>query len=98
MLSADVLMAEKGVQTGINWKSTHDNILVYLLTGLTERRCGIVELFRAWDDVLFPDAEEPSMGAARGTEPAAGVGCRKMLAVLREMDVVQEELEADVEQ
>ncbi|KAJ7802302.1 hypothetical protein B0H14DRAFT_3488615 [Mycena olivaceomarginata] len=56
-LSADVLMAEKGTQTGINWNPPR-RILVYLLTGLAERRRGIVELFRAWDDVLFPDAEE----------------------------------------
>ncbi|KAJ7876755.1 hypothetical protein B0H14DRAFT_2568136 [Mycena olivaceomarginata] len=85
-LSADVLMAEKGTQTGINWKSTHDDILVYLLTGLAERR--------RWDRGMPKSRAWELLGDGA----AAGVGRRKVLAALHEMDVVQEEPEADVEQ
>ncbi|KAJ7048130.1 hypothetical protein C8F01DRAFT_1268518 [Mycena amicta] len=90
-LSADMALTEQGTQTGINYQAAHNDFLEYLLTGLRERRECIIKLFRAWDDVLFPDTEEASVGAARGMEPAAGAGRRKALAALSAMDVVEEE-------
>ncbi|KAJ7230541.1 hypothetical protein GGX14DRAFT_583748 [Mycena pura] len=64
LLSADDTLTEKGAQTGYNYQTAHNDILEYLLSGLRDRRECVVNLLRAWDAVLFPDAEESSLGAA----------------------------------
>ncbi|KAJ7204967.1 hypothetical protein GGX14DRAFT_569116 [Mycena pura] len=93
-LSADTALRQKGPQTGINWHQVHQTVLEYLLKGLRDRRQCIVELFRAWDDELFPETES-SMGQARGIAGAIGDERRKGLEALDAMSVVQDEGDSD---
>ncbi|KAJ7190093.1 hypothetical protein GGX14DRAFT_408284 [Mycena pura] len=87
-LSIDTSLHPKGPQTGIQWKAAHDAILEYLLQGQRDRTRCIVELFRAWDAELFPDAENNDQKAPEAEQTTA-TGRSAALATLAAMEVAE---------
>ncbi|KAJ7613047.1 hypothetical protein FB45DRAFT_1036577 [Roridomyces roridus] len=65
-LSADIQLKEEGQQTGVPWRAEHERVMVLLTGGLRERMRTTIEIFRAWDEELFPHTET-SLGGAMGT-------------------------------
>ncbi|KAF7305290.1 hypothetical protein HMN09_00780200 [Mycena chlorophos] len=97
-LSNNNTLRETGTQTGINWQTHHQNILEYLLNGVRQRKAGILKLFHAWDDVLFPDTETGIGSVSGGSSSSAGSGGRRRaLDALDAMPSVEPEDEEENE-
>ncbi|KAJ7613412.1 hypothetical protein FB45DRAFT_1036348 [Roridomyces roridus] len=68
--SADTQLKGKGEQTGAEWRDEHEALMFYLTNGLRARMRNTVEIFRAWDEELFPHTET-SLGGIMGAGTSA---------------------------
>ncbi|KAJ6499482.1 hypothetical protein DFH09DRAFT_945222, partial [Mycena vulgaris] len=60
--SADANLSARGAQTGINWHSDLEKYIHYLQSGLDKRKASVLNLFRGWDELFFPESETSLAG------------------------------------
>ena len=62
MLSCDDLFQSVGNNTDINYARDFDEYLSFLLSGLRRKKKSVLNLFREWDHVVFPNSESSLIG------------------------------------
>ncbi|EGO25328.1 hypothetical protein SERLADRAFT_407760 [Serpula lacrymans var. lacrymans S7.9] len=67
-LSPDECLKEKGNESGIRWHDDFDNYLEYLLSGLQKQKKSVLNIFREWDQVLFPNTSHGLAGQLSNTD------------------------------
>ncbi|EGO19292.1 hypothetical protein SERLADRAFT_411786 [Serpula lacrymans var. lacrymans S7.9] len=67
-LSPDECLKEKGNESGICWHDDFDNYLEYLLSGLQKQKKSVLNIFREWDQVLFPNTSHGLAGQLSNTD------------------------------
>ncbi|KAJ6475190.1 hypothetical protein DFH09DRAFT_846349, partial [Mycena vulgaris] len=60
--SADANLSARGAQTGINRHSNLEKYIQYLQSGLDKRKASVLNLFREWGELLFPESETSLTG------------------------------------
>ncbi|KAH9970789.1 hypothetical protein BGW80DRAFT_1326669 [Lactifluus volemus] len=70
-LSSDNFLQRVGNNTGIHYANDFDMYLRILMTGLRQRKKSILNVFREWDRVIFPNSN--SGLAAQGQEISSGL-------------------------
>ncbi|KAJ6576156.1 hypothetical protein DFH09DRAFT_812720, partial [Mycena vulgaris] len=55
--SADANLSARGAQTGINRHSDLEKYIQYLQSGLDKRKASVLNLFREWGELFFPESE-----------------------------------------
>ncbi len=53
----DECLQNVGTNTGINYGKDFDEYLEILLTGLRKKKRSILNVFREWDHVIFPNSD-----------------------------------------
>ncbi|KAK7013413.1 hypothetical protein R3P38DRAFT_3575753 [Favolaschia claudopus] len=86
-LSGDTSLRSRGDSTGINYEDRFDMYLEILLSGLRTKSKSILNVFREWDRIVFPDAEY-SLGGGESDGPSDGGNQRAL-------DALRDEAEAD---
>ncbi|KAJ7190440.1 hypothetical protein GGX14DRAFT_382155, partial [Mycena pura] len=94
-LSADVELKPAGQQTGISWQETQEHLVVYLTNGLRKRMRSVIDIFRVWDEELFPHTET-SLGGAMGTGTSSH-GLQSALAAMESGERMDEDEEEGTE-
>ena len=69
-MSVDEQLQVQGTETHINYQADFLIILEYLCKGIQDKRKSVLNIFCAWDAILFPncDAEDGCVKVAWGTE------------------------------
>ncbi|KAJ6453503.1 hypothetical protein C8R45DRAFT_945039 [Mycena sanguinolenta] len=80
-LSADTFLRDQGDKTNINYDALFDQYLEILLEGLRDKSQSILNVFREWDCVIFPNSESGYGGKIR-SGPSDG-GNQRALDELR---------------
>ncbi|KAK6966844.1 hypothetical protein R3P38DRAFT_2815694 [Favolaschia claudopus] len=78
MFSADILFTPCGEETGINYQALYEDYVKRLREGLRLEDSWALELFRYWDSVLFPNADDSLGQSAAGDQAAAGRSRRRL--------------------
>lgn len=76
-----------GNNTGINYAKDFDEYLQILLTGLRKKKKSILDLFREWDAVVFPNSDSSLVGQEK-SETSSGL---KSAMEMLEADEVEED-------
>ncbi|KAJ7823349.1 hypothetical protein B0H14DRAFT_2826880, partial [Mycena olivaceomarginata] len=61
-LSADTSLRDRGDRTSIDYGARFDQYLEILLVGLREKSESILNIFKEWDRVVFPNSESGYAG------------------------------------
>ncbi|KAF8142216.1 hypothetical protein K438DRAFT_1450785, partial [Mycena galopus ATCC 62051] len=61
-LSADTCLRNRGDKTNIDYDELYDQYLEILITGLREKRRSIINVFKEWDQIIFPHSESGHAG------------------------------------
>ncbi len=56
-----------GTNTGINYRNDFEEYLELLLKGIQRRKRSVLNVFKEWDRVLFPNSDSSAIG-----EPGSG--------------------------
>lgn len=56
-----------GPNTGINYLRDFEEYLEILVTGLQKRKKSVLNVFREWEKVIFPNSDSSFVGEAQGT-------------------------------
>ncbi|KII93188.1 hypothetical protein PLICRDRAFT_151672 [Plicaturopsis crispa FD-325 SS-3] len=84
-VSADIALQAQGASTGINYADDFDLYLSMLIDGLRKRAKPVQNIFRVWDDLLFPGTSS-GLGTPAGPSTRASKASRdKAMALLDEM-------------
>ena len=62
-LSSDVSLQEVGSRTGIRYFQDYEEYLTMLETGLRRRKKTIINIFKEWDAMIFPETDSSLAGA-----------------------------------
>jgi hypothetical protein len=87
-LSADDFLQSVGTNTGINYAKDFDEYLEILITGLRKKKRSILNVFREWDRVIFPDSDE---SLVRQDQSNTSSGLKTALTMLDADEVEEEE-------
>jgi hypothetical protein len=60
--SQDDFLQDRGLNTGIKWHSEFESYLKYLLQGLQQHKASVLNIFRVWDDMFFPNTDTSLAG------------------------------------
>lgn len=63
-LSADDCLQSVGANTGINYGRDFEEYLEVLMTGLQKKKKSVLNIFRQWDQVIFPNSDSSLVGHA----------------------------------
>jgi hypothetical protein len=85
-LSSDDFLQSVGNNTGINYAQDFDEYLEILLTGLRKKKKSILNVFREWDRVVFPNSDSSMVG--KDQETSRGL---KAAMEMLEADEVEED-------
>ncbi|KAJ7624703.1 hypothetical protein FB45DRAFT_1030845 [Roridomyces roridus] len=96
-LSADTQLKDKGEQTGSEWRDEHEALMFYLTNGLRARMRNTVEIFRAWDEELFPHTET-SLGGVMGAGTSAKTLQEAVASLLQGERIEEDEEENENEE
>lgn len=66
-LSSDDLLQAVGTNTGINYANDFEEYLEVLMTGLRKKKKSILNVFREWDQVIFPHSDSSLVGQNQDT-------------------------------
>ncbi|KAJ7201090.1 hypothetical protein GGX14DRAFT_571664 [Mycena pura] len=66
--SADVEFTPRGAETGIDWQADLERYIEYLQNGLNKRKASVLNIFREWDELFFPDSETSLAGTCGDDE------------------------------
>ena len=78
-LSADDILQPVGSNTGINYFADYEEYIHLLETGLHKRKKTIINLFKEWDKLVFPNTGTSLVGGSQSQESA---GIKKAMALL----------------
>ncbi|KIJ58810.1 hypothetical protein HYDPIDRAFT_171095 [Hydnomerulius pinastri MD-312] len=78
--SPDNCLKEHGSESGIRWIDDFEDYLDYLIKGLRERKSSVLNIFKEWDRVLFPNAAN-GLGGRQAT-PDRDEETREMMGAL----------------
>jgi hypothetical protein len=56
------MLQECGISTGIDWMTEFECYLQYLLQGLQQRKVSVLNIFRIWDGIFFPNTDTSLSG------------------------------------
>lgn len=76
-----------GTNTGINYEKDFEAYLETLMTGLRKKKRSILEVFRQWDRVVFPNSDS---SLVRQDQDATSSGLQTMMTGL-DNDVEEED-------
>ena len=51
------MLQERGISTGIDWRTEFECYLQYLLQGLQQHKASVLNIFRTWDSIFFPNTD-----------------------------------------
>ncbi|KII90325.1 hypothetical protein PLICRDRAFT_52075 [Plicaturopsis crispa FD-325 SS-3] len=88
-LSADTELRMRGVSTGINYMDDFDHYLEMLTHGIHKNVKPVLQIFRTWDDVLFPGAT-----TGIGVQAAPSIQA-SLMSKNRAMDLLNEAADAE---
>ncbi|KAJ6469089.1 hypothetical protein DFH09DRAFT_955340, partial [Mycena vulgaris] len=91
--SADANLSACVAQTGIDWHSDLEKYIQYLRSGLDKRKASVLNLFREWDELFFPESETSLAGKNADDDGAE----RAMKDVMELLDADAEEAPADTQ-
>ncbi|EGO02266.1 hypothetical protein SERLA73DRAFT_151192 [Serpula lacrymans var. lacrymans S7.3] len=57
-LSPNDSLKEHSADSGIDWHDDFENYLEYLMSGIQKQKSSVLNIFRQWDQVLFPNAKK----------------------------------------
>lgn len=80
-----------GTNTGINYGKDFEEYLEILMKGLQKKKKSVLNVFREWDRVIFPNSDSSLVGGV-GQDQHASSGLKTALDML-EADEVEEEAE-----
>jgi hypothetical protein len=66
-LSSDDFLQSVGNNTGINYAKDFEEYLEVLVRGLRKKKRSILNVFREWDRVIFPNSDSSLVGQDEGT-------------------------------
>jgi hypothetical protein len=92
-LSPDDFLQTVGTNTGINYANDFDEYLEILMTGLRKKKKSILNVFREWDRVIFPNSDSSLVGSRQNQ---ANSGLKTAMDML-EADEVEEDVPGDSE-
>lgn len=78
-LSADEILQSVGSNTGINYFADYEEYVHLLEMGLYRRKKTIINLFKEWDRLVFPNTGSSLVGGSQSQESA---GMKKAMALL----------------
>ena len=78
-----------GINTGINYGKDFEEYLEILMKGLQKKKKSVLNIFREWDRVIFPNSDS-SLVSGVGQDQNAISGLKMALDML-EADEVEEE-------
>ncbi|KAJ7114379.1 hypothetical protein C8R44DRAFT_630086, partial [Mycena epipterygia] len=71
-LSADTCLRDRGDKTNIDYDALFDQYLEILLEGLRAKSRSIINVFKEWDRIVFPNAESGHGGKTRSDPSNSG--------------------------
>jgi hypothetical protein len=87
----DEKLQKTGTATRIEWFSDFECYLKYLLQGLRHRKASVLNIFKVWDDTLFPNTTD-SLSGKPSQAITNEVSTRDVLALLSaDSDVLEED-------
>ena len=87
-LSADDCLQGVGANTGINYGRDFEEYLEILMTGLQKKKKSILNVFRQWDHVIFPNSDSSLVGNA---DKDTSRGLKAALMMLEDDEEEEEE-------
>ena len=81
-----------GTNTGINYGKDFEEYLEILMKGLRKKKKSVLNIFREWDRVIFPNSDSSLVGGGVGQDQNVSSGLKTALDML-EADDVEEDVE-----
>jgi hypothetical protein len=88
-LSSDDFLQSVGTNTGINYRRDYEEYLEILMKGIRKKKRSILNAFREWDQVVFPNSDS-SLVSGGGQDQNMSSGLKTALDML-EADEAEEE-------
>ncbi|KAJ7851280.1 hypothetical protein B0H14DRAFT_2355356 [Mycena olivaceomarginata] len=93
-LSADTCLRSRGDHTNIDYDALFDQYLEILTLGLREKSRSILNVFKEWDRIIFPNSEFSLGGGNAHNSPSDGGNQRALDAMRAEKEADGQEAEA----
>ncbi|KAJ7897612.1 hypothetical protein B0H14DRAFT_2557612 [Mycena olivaceomarginata] len=93
-LSADTCLRSRGDHTNIDYDTLFDQYLEILTLGLCEKSRSILNVFKEWDRIIFPNSEFSLGGGNAHNSPGDGGNQRALDAMRAEKEADRQEAEA----
>jgi len=81
-----------GTNTGINYGKDFDEYLEILMTGLRKKKRSILNIFREWDRIIFPNSDS---GMARHDQDAGASNLKRAMLMLEDDEVEEDEPDSE---
>lgn len=85
-LSSDDFLQSVGTNTGINYKKDFEEYLEILMKGLRKKKRSVLNVFREWDRVVFPNSDS-SLVSGAGQDQNMSSGLKTALDMLEADEV-----------
>lgn len=89
-LSKDEQLQERGA-SNINWADDFDVYLRILMEGLEQRKKPVLEVFRTWDEAIFPSTSDQGLASKAKQGEDSNTTMADALEMLRAAEVEEEE-------
>lgn len=83
-LSSDDFLQNVGTNTGINYGNDFEEYLEVLMTGLRKKKKSILNVFKEWDQVIFPNSDS---SLVRQDRDASSSGLKTAMMMLEDDEV-----------
>jgi len=83
-LSSDDFLQNVGTNTGINYGKDFEEYLEVLMTGLRKKKRSILNVFKEWDRVIFPNSDS---SLVRQDRDASSSGLKTAMTMLEDDEV-----------
>ena len=83
-LSSDDFLQNVGTNTGINYGKDFEEYLEVLMTGLRKKKRSILNVFKEWDQVIFPNSDS---SLVRQDRDASSSGLKTAMTMLEDDEV-----------
>jgi hypothetical protein len=93
-LSSDNFLQSVGTNTGINYRKDFEEYLEILTKGLRKKKRSVLNVFREWDRVVFPNSDS-SLVSSVGQDQNMSGGLKTALDMLEADSDKEEEEEED---
>ncbi|PPQ94907.1 hypothetical protein CVT25_004425 [Psilocybe cyanescens] len=90
-LFSDDFLQSVGTNTGINYEKDFAEYLEILVTGLWEKRKSVLNVFREWDRIAFPNSDSSLIGRNQDTSRGLKTALEMLKADEIEEDAIEDE-------